>query len=187
MPCLSAAQCSRAQAGKDPPNEAFGCGMRGQVFCCTQEKLRLKARQERFKDQLDKLPVSATGNSKPTATSASDLEAKKKVSPRPECLGSNTVRLRDIWPVAKLAGRSTYSCRNLQNHVLCDSWRALRRLELSDLVSKPDAASLLHMGGRLSSLIDAIIMNIMAAVRYSRELLFLQSSQWLTDLGCGLS
>ncbi len=67
----------------------------------------MKARQERFKDQLDKLPVSATGNSKPTATSASDLEAKKKVSPRPECLGSNTVRLRDIWPVAYLAGRST--------------------------------------------------------------------------------
>ena len=100
MPCLSAAQCSRAQSGKDPPNEAFGCGMRVQVFCCTQEKLRLKARQERFKDQLDKLPVSATGNSKPTATSASDLEAKKKVSPRPECLCSDTVRLRDIWPIA---------------------------------------------------------------------------------------
>jgi hypothetical protein len=77
----------------------------------------LKARQERFKDQLDKLPVSATGNSKPTATSASDLEAKKKVSPRPECLGSNTVRLRDIWPVAKLAGRSTYSAANC--NIMC--------------------------------------------------------------------
>ncbi|CAL5219769.1 g1671 [Coccomyxa viridis] len=43
-----------------------------------EEKLRLKARQERFKDQLTKLPTSTTGNSKPTAAGASDLEAKKK-------------------------------------------------------------------------------------------------------------
>ena len=39
----------------------------------------MKARQERFKDQLTKLPASTTGNSKPTAAGASDLEAKKKV------------------------------------------------------------------------------------------------------------
>lgn len=108
MPCFSAAQCSRAQSGKDPPIEASGSGMRVQMLCCTQEKLRSKARQERFKDQLGKLPVSATGNSKPTATSASDLEAKKKVSARPECLCGDIVRLRDIWPVASwLAGVHT--------------------------------------------------------------------------------
>ena len=46
-----------------------------------QEKLRLKARSERFKDHLASLPTATTGNSKPAASSASDLEAKKKVSP----------------------------------------------------------------------------------------------------------
>ena len=46
-----------------------------------QEKLRLKARSERFKDHLASLPTATTGNSKPAASSASDLEAKKKVAP----------------------------------------------------------------------------------------------------------
>ncbi len=50
---------------------------------CEQEKLRLKARQERFKDQLTKMPASTTGNSKPTAAGASDIEAKKKVRRMP--------------------------------------------------------------------------------------------------------
>ena len=46
-----------------------------------QEKLRLKARSERFKDHLAGLPTTTTGNSKPAASSASDIEAKKKVAP----------------------------------------------------------------------------------------------------------
>ena len=45
-----------------------------------QEKLRLKARSERFKDHLAGLPTATTGNSKPAASSASDIEAKKKVA-----------------------------------------------------------------------------------------------------------
>ena len=46
-----------------------------------------------------------------------------------------------------LVGRQEYiQLRKLQNHVLCDSWRALCRRELSDLESQPDAASFLHKG-----------------------------------------
>lgn len=52
-----------------------------------QEKLRLKARSERFKDHLAGLPTATTGNSKPAASSASDIEAKKKVAP-PQVLKS---------------------------------------------------------------------------------------------------
>ncbi|CAK0763387.1 hypothetical protein CVIRNUC_003052 [Coccomyxa viridis] len=53
-----------------------------------EEKLRLKARSERFKDHLAGLPTATTGNSKPAASSASDIEAKKKA--RAERFGIKT-------------------------------------------------------------------------------------------------
>lgn len=65
---------------RQPHQQSQPAGTDSEAFqTCDQEKLRLKARQERFKDQLTKLPTSTTGNSKPTAAGASDIEAKKKV------------------------------------------------------------------------------------------------------------
>ena len=57
----------------------------------------MKARQERFKDQLTKLPSSTTGNSKPTAAGASDLEAKKKVRHLLFLTSSSVVIDRMTW------------------------------------------------------------------------------------------
>ena len=84
-----------------------------------QEKLRLKARSERFKDHLAGLPTATTGNSKPAASSASDIEAKKKVAP-PQFResGQAAVALGTACDVMHGCISSSHFC-NVRPHCIC--------------------------------------------------------------------